>query len=70
MLSIIKKDFVWIGTRSVLVGNIQIGTNVMIAPNSFVNFDVPSNSIVIGNLAKITSKESSTKNYINNAWID
>ena len=64
------KDFVWIGTGAVLVGNIQIGPNVMIAPNSFVNFDVPSNSIVIGNPAKILSKENPTKNYINNAWLD
>jgi serine O-acetyltransferase len=64
------KDRVWIGTGSVLVGNIQVGPDVMIAPNAFVNFDVPPNSIVIGNPAKIIYKENPTKNYINNAWID
>jgi serine O-acetyltransferase len=64
------KDFVWIGTGAVIVGNIKVGPNVMIAPNAFVNFDVPPNSIVIGNPAKIISKENPTKNYINNAWID
>lgn len=35
--------------NAVVVGNITIGNNVFIAANSFVNFDVPDNSIVIGN---------------------
>jgi serine O-acetyltransferase len=61
---------VWIGTGAVLVGNIQVGPNVMIAPNAFVNFDVPPHSIVIGNPGKIISKQNPTKNYINNAWMD
>jgi serine O-acetyltransferase len=64
------KDFVWIGTGAVLVGNIQVGPNVMIAPNAFVNFDVPPHSIVIGNPGKIISKQNPTKDYINNAWMD
>jgi serine O-acetyltransferase len=64
------KDFVWIGTGSVLVGDIEVGPNVLIAPNAFVNFDVPTNSIVIGNPGKIISKDNPTKNYINNAWMD
>ena len=57
-------DYVWIGTGSVLVGKITVGNNVLIAPNSFVNFDVPDNSIVIGSPGKITRKENPTKNYI------
>lgn len=59
-------DRVWIGTGAVVVGKINIGSNVMIAPNSFVNFDVPDNSIVIGNPGKIIQKENPTKNYITN----
>ena len=59
-------DEVWIGTGSVIVGKIIIGNNVLIAPNSFVNFDVPNNSIVIGNPGKIIRKNNPTKNYINN----
>jgi serine O-acetyltransferase len=59
-------DYVWIGTGSVLVGNINIGKNVLIAANSFVNFDVPDNSIVIGSPGKIISKDNPTKYYINN----
>ncbi len=62
----IISDNVWIGTNSVIVGNIHIGTDVMIVPNSFVNFDVPSHSIVIGNPAKIIHKENATDGYINN----
>ena len=58
-------DFVWMGTGSVIVGKITIGNNVLIAPNSYVNFDVPSNSVVIGNPSKIIDKENATEGYIN-----
>lgn len=44
---------VWIGPNAVIVGNIKIGNNVLIAGNSFVNFDVPDNSMVMGNPATI-----------------
>ena len=59
-------DNVWIGTGTVIAGKITIGDNVLIAPNSFVNFDIPSKSLVIGNPAKIIAKEDPTKGYINN----
>ena len=55
---------VYIGVNSTIVGNISIGDNVMIAPNTFVNFDVPSDSIVVGAKANIISKEDATKGYI------
>jgi len=57
---------VWIGTGSVIVGNIKIGNNVLIAPLSFVNIDIPDNSIVVGNPCKIIPSEKATENYINN----
>ena len=59
-------DEVWIGPNAVVVGNISIGNNVLIAPNAYVNFDVPQNSIVIGNPAIITTNEKATLDYINN----
>lgn len=59
-------DSCWIGTNAVIVGNIKIGTDVLIAPLSYVNFDVPDHSIVIGNPAKIISKENATEDYICN----
>jgi serine O-acetyltransferase len=57
---------VWIGTGSVIVGKITIGDDVLIAPNAYVNFDVPPNSIVIGNPARIIEKNNPTQDYINN----
>jgi serine O-acetyltransferase len=63
------KDRVWIGAGAVLVGDIVVGPNVVIAPNAFVNFDVPPHSLVIGNPGKIISKQNPTKKYINNAWM-
>lgn len=57
---------VWIGTNAVVVGNICVGDDVMIAPNSFVNCDVPSHSIVIGNPCKIIHCENATIGYISN----
>ena len=58
-------DSVWIGTNAVIVGNITIGKDVLIAPLSYVNFDVPDHSIVIGNPGKIIPKDNATMNYIN-----
>ncbi|WP_143885539.1 serine O-acetyltransferase [Chryseobacterium binzhouense] len=56
---------VWIGPNAVIVGKIKIGDNVLIAPNAYVNSDVPSNSLVIGNPAQIILKENATEGYIN-----
>lgn len=58
-------DNVWIGTGAVIVGNIQIGNNVLIAPNSYVNFKVPDNSVVYGNPGKIIKARNPTTDYIN-----
>ena len=55
---------VWIGTGSVIVGKIKIGNNVLIAPNSYVNTDVPSNSLAIGNPLKIVKKDNAIEGYI------
>lgn len=59
---------VWIGINAVVVGKIEIGDDVLIAPNSFVNCDVPSHSIVLGNPCVIISKENATEDYINNIF--
>ena len=56
---------VWIGTNSVIVGNIKIGNDVLIAPLTYINFDVPDHSIVIGNPGKIIHKDHATEEYIN-----
>ncbi|MCW4469570.1 serine acetyltransferase [Flavobacterium sp. MFBS3-15] len=61
---------VWMGANSVMVGNITIGDDVMIAPGAFVNFDVPDHSLVIGNPGKIIPKDIATEGYINNILED
>ena len=58
---------VWIGSNAVIVGNINIGNNVLIAPNSFINFDIPDNCVVLGNPGKIIlNKMDATVGYIQN----
>ncbi|WP_337592983.1 serine acetyltransferase [Ruminococcus sp.] len=57
-------DRVCIRTNSTVVGNIKIGNDVLIAPNTFVNFDVPDHSIVIGNPASIHHRDNATEGHI------
>jgi serine O-acetyltransferase len=57
---------VWIGINSTIVGNITIGNDVLIAPNSYVNCNVPSHSIVIGNPCRIIPRDNATEHYITN----
>ena len=57
---------VWIGANSVIVGKIIIGNDVLIAPNTYVNIDVPDHSIVIGSPCKIIHKDNATAHYIQN----
>ncbi|MDD6633828.1 MAG: serine acetyltransferase [Ruminococcus sp.] len=58
-------DRVYLGINSTVVGKITIGDDVLIAPNSYVNCDVPSHSIVIGNPCKIIHRDNATEGYVN-----
>lgn len=49
--------------NAVIVGNVNIGDDVLIAANSFVNFDVPDHSVVIGNPGVIHHKENAAADY-------
>ena len=57
-------DSVWIGTNAVIVGKIVIGDDVLIAPNAFVNCDVPSHSVVTGNPCTIHHRDNATEAYV------
>lgn len=57
---------VWIGINAVIVGNITIGDDVLIAPNAYVNCNVPAHSVVVGNPCKIIPRENATQDYIRN----
>lgn len=62
-------DNVYIGLNSTIVGGVHIGNDVLFAPNSFCNFDVPDHSIVIGNPGRIHHKEGATKEYLLNVVV-
>ncbi len=62
----IISDDCWIGTNAVVVGNVHIGSDVLIAPLAYVNFDVPDHSIVMGNPARIIPRENATEGYVHN----
>lgn len=57
-------DRVWIGVNATIVGKIKIGNNVLIAPNSYVNCDIPNDSIVFGNPCVIKYNKNATDGYI------
>ncbi len=59
------EDRVWVGAHAILVGKITIGQEALIAPGAYVNFDVPSRAVVLGNPGKIVSS-SGSDGYINN----
>lgn len=61
---------VYVGLNSTIVGGIHIGNDVMIAANSFVNFDVPDGALVIGSPGVIHKKEKPSKPYVSNSILD
>ncbi len=58
------EDNVCVCTNAVVVGGVIIGHDSLIAANSFVDFDVPPHSIVIGNPGVIKHKEYASQDYI------
>lgn len=58
-------NYVWIGVNSTIVGNVVIGDDVLIAPNTYINCDIPDHSIVLGNPCIIKHADDATKEYIN-----
>ena len=56
---------VWIGINATIVGRVIIGDDVLIAPNTYINCDIPSHSIVFGNPAIIRHADNATEHYVN-----
>lgn len=54
---------VYIGTGSVVFGEIEIGDNVIIGSNSLINKSIPSNCTAIGNPMKIIEENRTLKYY-------
>jgi serine O-acetyltransferase len=59
------EDRVWVGANAIIVGKVTIGHDALIAPGAYVNFDVPSMSVVLGNPGKVISSAGSI-GYVNN----
>tara|TARA_B100000927_G_C16398303_1_gene442295 strand:- start:493 stop:1032 length:540 start_codon:yes stop_codon:yes gene_type:complete len=53
---VIIEEGAWIGINAVILPNVKIGKNSVVAANCVVNKDVPNNSIAVGVPAKIISK--------------
>lgn len=49
-------EFTMIGTGAIVLPRVTIGANVIIGAGAVVTKDIPDNSIVVGNPAKITKK--------------
>ncbi|EGR1023375.1 hypothetical protein EFU34_13210 [Vibrio cholerae] len=54
---------VLIGAGAVIVGDINIGKNSKIAPNSFVDFDVDNNTLIIPVVNKIVKMDNNESKY-------
>lgn len=52
-----------IGIGSFVCGGIEIGNDVLVCANAFVDFDVPDHSIVLGNPGVIHAKNNATVDY-------
>lgn len=63
-------DMVWVGGNATIVGAIHVGNDVLITPNTYVNFDIPDHSIVIGNPAIVKHRDYATEGYIQNIYED
>lgn len=55
---------VWVGAHATVVGAVTIGDDVLVAPNAYVNRDVPSHSIVLGNPYRVIPRHNATEGYV------
>lgn len=57
-------DIVVVCGNAMVCGNITVGNDVLIAAGTYVNFDVPDNSVVIGKPGVIHHKENPVRYYL------
>ncbi len=59
-------DSVYIGLNAVIVGKVIVENDVLCAANSFINFNVPAHSVVVGNPGSVHEKKNATDGYLLN----
>ncbi|WP_263365144.1 serine O-acetyltransferase [Edaphobacter bradus] len=59
------EDRVWVGANAIIVGKVTIGSEALIAPGAYVNFDVPPKAVVLGNPGTVVS-DAGSAGYVNN----
>jgi serine O-acetyltransferase len=62
-------DNVYLGPGCMIIGGIKIANGVLIAPNAYVNIDIPKGALVIGNPGKVIPRERASHHYIYNSLI-
>ena len=60
----LKEEDIYNAAINNIVDSIVVGEAKDIIPNTFVNFDVPDHSIVIGNPASIHHRDNATEGHI------
>ena len=60
----VLEDRVWVGGHAIIVGKVTIGSDALIGPGAYVNFDVPSMAVVLGNPGKVVAMTGSA-GYVN-----
>lgn len=51
-------DYCYVGCNSVILGGVRIGNNVTIGACSFVNCDIPDDSVAVGSPARVIKMKS------------
>lgn len=57
---------IYIGLNATIVGGVSIRDDVLIAPNTYVNFNVPDHCVVLGNPGIVHKKNFATGGYLLN----
>ena len=53
MMNALLLEIMLVGANVCIIGNVKIGNNVVVGAGSVVTRDVPDNSVVAGNPAKL-----------------
>lgn len=66
---IVLEDNVWIGDNALVTKGVTVGTNSIVGAYSVVTKDVPANTIVAGNPAKIVKRFEDDARFTRREWL-